>query len=325
MSGNVVIIGWTNASPLYREYEPQIGYEPGLDRNTILKRVTRRIKCFTKNKTAVIQSLKMDDAVLTGVCLNEDGTAGTFALGGGWRLLTLSDDKAETGYSSISVTYEKNVARLFELGLPDGVSVTCENGVCRIAHGETTLEELDSGTGVCREGLEITVTPAGYLPPDNDTDWFTVDVRCNGVMFDQIGIPGSALDQRVTRFERRLAGPFSETPTPDRLATAQSTSGADRVIVRTVATQQRITVPINTPYVFSEDDSEEQVFSTIEFVTVTQFFIWGLFSLSRPDPNKYDPRGVVVFRVPQVEWRVDGDRLKIVCANTVIRDYEIPS
>lgn len=153
--GDPKFIGWTGGATPYQELRPQIQYEPTFSTGIVRKQITISRLCFDKHKQAVIQNLPFTNAPLNSTYVDTDGTLKTISFGGGYSLVNTTDVPAATGYSRISAVYEKNAELAFEFGLPDNLSISCEDGVGKIKYRNTTLEELDSGLGVCREGVEL--------------------------------------------------------------------------------------------------------------------------------------------------------------------------
>jgi hypothetical protein len=164
-AGDVKFIGWTGTNPPYQELPPQIQIEPAPSQGNIQKRVTINRVCFDKNKAAVIGNLPVDGAFITSKFVNQSGSIENAALGGGYRLLNVTDTQISKGFSRISATYTKTNAAAFDVGLPEGLSIVCENGVGKIKYLNTVLEEYDSGMGECVEGLEIIKTKDIIFPP----------------------------------------------------------------------------------------------------------------------------------------------------------------
>jgi hypothetical protein len=211
-AGDVLFIGWTGGSPNYKEIEPQIQIEPSATLGFINKRVTINRICFDKDKAAVIGNLPSGIAALSSVYIDTDGSVKTQALGGGYTLLSVSDASIAKGFSRVSAQYSKTALGIFEIGLPDGLSVECINGACRIKYLTHTLEEIDSGTGTCTSGLSLEpenkvmirqTPPIGpyrtfsggigslYVDPGfefliSENNFYTFNFKCNGVLFETI-------------------------------------------------------------------------------------------------------------------------------------------
>lgn len=156
-AGDVLFVGWTGGTPNYKELAPQIQIEPSAIQGYINKRVTINRICFDKDKPAVIGNLPTGNATLSSVYIDTDGSVKTQALGGGYTLLSISDASIAKGFSRVSAQYSKTSSALFEIGLPEGLSITCESGVCKIKYLTHTLEEIDNGTGECTSGLDLQI------------------------------------------------------------------------------------------------------------------------------------------------------------------------
>jgi hypothetical protein len=176
-AGDVKFIGWTGTNPHYQELPPDISYEPltgrrnffakpedpllGIPRvdteNYLIKRITRRLVCFEKDKNQVIGLLKFSNAQFSLPFVNASGQQENVDMGGGWRLLNIADARYRVGYSIITATYTKVAFAGFEFGVPPDYKVTCENGVASIMYKNTVLEEIDSGTGVCGIPLDVVI------------------------------------------------------------------------------------------------------------------------------------------------------------------------
>jgi hypothetical protein len=156
-AGDVLFIGWTGGSPNYKELAPQIQIEPSDTPGFINKRVTINRICFDKDKAAVIGNLPTGNAALSSVYIDTDGSVKTQALGGGYKLLSVSDASIAKGFSRVSAQYNKSANGIFDIGLPSGFSVDQVGGVCRIKYLTHVLEEFDSGTGVEGTGLELKI------------------------------------------------------------------------------------------------------------------------------------------------------------------------
>jgi hypothetical protein len=176
-AGDVKFIGWTGTNPHYQELPPEISYEPltgrrnffakpedpllGIPRidteNYLIKRITRRLVCFEKDKNQVIGLLKFNNAQFSLPFVNASGQQENVDMGGGWQLLNIADARYRVGYSIITATYTKVAFAGFEFGLPPDYKVACENGVARIMYKNTVLEEIDSGTGVCGIPLDVII------------------------------------------------------------------------------------------------------------------------------------------------------------------------
>lgn len=206
-AGDVLFVGWTGGSPIYKELPPQVQIEPEGD--NISKRVTINRICFDKDKQAVIQQLPTGNAVISSVYIDTDGSTKTQTMGGGYTLLNVSDAPIGTGYSRISAVYSKVVNGIFEIGLPAGMSIACDAGKCQIKYNTTVLEEIDSGTGECTSGLElanlstarITVGLRPFIDyANNDNIYREVDADGNVVNFINYQATVPRLEYRVFSF-----------------------------------------------------------------------------------------------------------------------------
>ena len=225
-AGDALFIGWTGTSPMYKELEPELSYEPiregerkwptgqtvELPANYVRSRITRRLICFAAQKSQVISNLGFDNQTLTLTYLNTSGATQTESYGAGWQMGTISDSVYRKGYSLITVTYEKIQTRGLTFGLPENFFVTCTNGVASFKYLTHTLETFDSGDGACREGIYIlgrgytipalaTIANTVYpVPLDaaaiNAQVFASAELYVNKVMFEKVEILGSDIPTR---------------------------------------------------------------------------------------------------------------------------------
>ena len=256
-AGDALFIGWTGTSPMYKELEPDISYEPiregerkwptgqtvELPVNYVRTRVTRRLICFSSQKSQVISNLGFDNQTLTLTYLNTSGATETQSLGAGWQMGTISDSSYRKGYSLITVTYEKIQTRGLTFGLPENFTVTCTNGVASFKYLTKTLESFDSGDGVCREGIYIlgrgytipalaTIANVQYPTPldsqaINSAVFASAEIYVNKTMFERIEILGSDIQTR--QYPYYIEEMALEVPEP----------GAGTEVLRSMAAQKR--------------------------------------------------------------------------------------
>jgi len=244
-AGDVKFIGWTGGTPNYKELSPTVSHQPvrtpprrifGSENTVVdvyvLSRVTRRLLCFTKDKDDIIAAIPDQGNVLSLTYIDDDGTVQTKSYGGGWAVLTIDDSPAATGFSNLNITYSKAQPRAVVFPGVDGLSIDCASGVCRIRYNENTIESIDSGTGVCGDGLSFNIeniplaTNAANeddIAEINSAVAFRVSVLCNGIISDKTEITGGDLPRRnvPTRQQSETLEPSTFTATYATLGLAQ--------------------------------------------------------------------------------------------------------
>lgn len=326
-AGDTLFIGWTGTSPAYKELEPGISYEPSGDRTTIAKRLTRRIICFASTKDAVIQSLTMDNASITSVYVDANGALASKDCGGGWDLLTMDDAKYAVGFSVISLVYRKVVPRMFEMGLPAGVTVTQSAGVITIKYNNAILEQFDSGTGSSGKGLEIKsqiLVNREALKSQTAYDegaWFRLWFEVDGVVFDELMVFGSDLKRRdvVYRYFGRVVGPFSEPLTDQQKQEYIKAGGYDHFWEEIVYPNRRLGEPVPSESTAYDPNTGAQTSITynVEQLRVREFYYTA-------DARFSAPSNIYFTKTPEAKWSLVGSTLKILVENDIVwREWDV--
>jgi len=211
-AGDVKFIGWTGTTPRYQELPASISYEPitfvAPDElpesvNFIRKKITRRLICYDRDKSAVLQGLQFVDDALTTVSIDANGASQTVNLGGGWKLLAIADSPYATGMSVITVSYTKHAPVAFNFGLPVGLAIDCDAGKISIKYLTHTLEQIDTGSSVCVD-LDFRVTGLMQPPGAGRIDWMAYvtqpiarfDLLAGNVVVDSYVMTGDQYAQR---------------------------------------------------------------------------------------------------------------------------------
>lgn len=210
-AGDVLFVGWTGGTPNYKEMPASYQIEPAEDTEYIRKRVQISRICFQKDEQAVIQSLPIGDREIVSAYIDTDGSAKTKSFGSGFTLLNVSRADQALGFSRITAVYEKTVHKIFEIGLPDGLSVECSQGKAQIKYNDNVLEEIDSGDGVCLQGLEFDIyqawigdffTPQEFStviinpPSANYRPFYGADLKINNKVVERNLLFGKDVPQR---------------------------------------------------------------------------------------------------------------------------------
>jgi len=321
-AGNVKFIGWTGSATTFTELEPTISYEPlqslsrfaELEVNRIAKKITRRLICFSQHKQTIITSLSVINATITSNYIDANGAIQTADYGSGWKLLTLDEAQYRPGYTILTIVYYKAVARIFEMGLPTGVSVTCAAGTAAIRFNGAVREQFASNTGSCGEGLVIKWERMPYRSGDaatqNESQWFLFWLEVNGVRFDQRYIYGKELRQRQNnQVTRTVAGPFPVPRTAAQLNELRIAAGANACINRVKYTTQRVETPVDVglpAYYQNEGSADYGQQYKIEFVKVPEYYAEAIYFEDAP-LDRY-----AIDLVPPVTWVNQPTRFLLV-------------
>jgi hypothetical protein len=320
-AGDVKFIGWTGSASTFTELEPTLTYEPVQatgEVNTINKRITRRLICFSAYKQTIISGLSILNASITSNYIDTNGAIQSADYGGGWKLLTLDEAQYKPGYTILTINYIKTVARVFEMGLPALVTVTCSAGTAAIRYNNSIREQFASNTGACGAGLVIKWERMPGLfsktaATQNEAQWFLFWLEVNGVRFGQRYILGKELRQRQNnQVIKTIAGPFAEARTTAELAALKTSSGAAACTNRVVYTTHRIaesaTVDLPAYYVSGDGVSEVQYGTNyaIEFVKVPQYYVDAVYFEDAPLAR------YAIDLVPEVRWVNQPSRFRLV-------------
>jgi hypothetical protein len=319
-AGDVKFIGWTGSASTFTELEPTLTYEPVQatgEVNTINKRIRRRLICFSAYKQTIISGLSILNATITSNYIDTNGAIQSADYGGGWTLLTLDEAQYKPGYTILTINYIKTVARVFEMGLPALVTVTCSAGTAAIKYNGVNRETFNSATGVCGAGLVVKWQrlgrPAGNAAVLNEQQWFLFWLEVNGVRFDQRYILGKELRQRQNnQVTKTIAGPFGAARTPAELAALKTASGAAACTNRVVYVTQRLEQPavIDLPEYYVDGGGVANVqYGTdykIEFVKVPQYYVDAIYFEDAPLAR------YAVDLVPEVRWVNQPTRFRLV-------------
>jgi hypothetical protein len=184
-AGNILFRGWTGdvtkGEPAFIEMAPRLEQRPGsgveliggvrgiagatvtrfieemINTLYVQQKLNRTIICPTKNTQVVTSELPTSDATISINLVSENGATESRGYGSGWRLLNFDETTFAPGFSRITAVYQRVINPDFELILPLGFTVTCENGVGSFNWAGQPLEQFDSGTGVCSSGFKVEI------------------------------------------------------------------------------------------------------------------------------------------------------------------------
>ena len=160
-AGDVKFVGWVGSNPKYYDLPASITFAPTDIVGVVKKTIQINRVCFAKDAPIVIQQLPLGDASFSTSVLGTNGEVVNQAVGGGYVFKGSTWAPYNRGFALISAQYEKTVSTTFEIGLPQGLGVYCEAGVCSLKYNDVVLEEFDSGTGQCTSGLDLEIFKFG--------------------------------------------------------------------------------------------------------------------------------------------------------------------
>lgn len=123
--------------------------------------------CEKVDSREIADALPLEQTSLTTNPHNESSVA----WGGPFDLVSIYGAPMSPSFYAITAKYRRNMAEAIHRP-PAGLDLRCDAGVCSIWWNDVKFEDMDSGTGVCTQGIDVQII-----------NGYTCLMTCNGVPF----------------------------------------------------------------------------------------------------------------------------------------------